>query len=648
MYKKLAFRNMKRQLQNYLIYFITISMTISLIFAMNNMIYNTDLQKSAASLAELATGLLILSVFLGIIIAIVLGYANAFMLKLRKREFGTYLTVGMKRHQIVKLFLFENSFLGVIAIITGFIFGSLLYQVLMLFMSTLLQYEFTFSVISIKGIFITLAMVIMIFIISFITSAHYLMRVPIFDLLHGEKKVNPVQKRPIFSVFVTLLSIVCMTYALYNFSYHLEGIFKDNTNSSIQLLLMIVILAVATTTFHVGSAKCIMYLLLKSKTLKQKGTNLFIMRQLSATLSSNALLLGLLAFLMTFSIIAANTGFLYKAVEKENLDRRYPFDIMGNKEESSPSPITLQEATEKIQAVAEVEHFIETPFYTSNQVIFLKQTSWYDEQFTDTDVYMKQSDLNILLKYLGQKPIHLNNQFAIYSDQPNISSFDFSQQTIEHEGKTYSFNHVESTLPAFVWSYFVIVVPDEIVEDMELFQTAYAFDLKSRDFDEAALYQKLSYEEGVDNYFIQRSDYRIKEYERAASMAFSAILIVGSLYLGFVFLLLAMAILALKTLSSIPYDQKNYRTLYHLGVSNERQATTLAKQIFIFFAFPIFVPLLLSIPVTYITKKFVSLVGFSEQLNMVLLSMSIVGVIALIYGIYFVVTYSIAKKYILK
>lgn len=96
----LAFRNMKRQLSNYLIYFVTIAITISLIFAMNNMIYNDDLQQRAATFSSLATGLLALSAFLAIIIAIVLGYANAYILRLRKREFGTYLTLGMKRHQL--------------------------------------------------------------------------------------------------------------------------------------------------------------------------------------------------------------------------------------------------------------------------------------------------------------------------------------------------------------------------------------------------------------------------------------------------------------------------------------------------------------------------------------------------------------------
>ena len=231
MYKTLAFRNMKRQLRNYLIYFVTIAMTISLVFAMNNMIYNEDLQARAESFASLSVGLLVLSSFLCVIIAVVLGYANAFMLKLRKREFGTYLTLGMKRHQIVKLFLLENSFLGIFAILTGFVFGSLLYQGLMLLMSALLDYDFSFSFVSMRGVVVTLIMAVAIFAVTFVTSSFYLKRVTIFELIHGEKQVNKVQRKPIFSVVLTVVSAVAIIYAFYHFSIHLEGVFIVDTGS---------------------------------------------------------------------------------------------------------------------------------------------------------------------------------------------------------------------------------------------------------------------------------------------------------------------------------------------------------------------------------------------------------------------------------
>lgn len=646
MYSTLAFRNMKRQLRNYLIYFVTIAITIALVFAMNNMIYNEDLQDRADNFATISVGLLVLSSFLCVVIAIVLGYANAYILRLRKREFGTYLTVGMKRHQIVKLFLLENGFLGMVATIVGFIVGSLIYQGLMVLMSRLLDYPFEFSFISVKGVVVTLIMIVAIFAVTFVSSTIYLNRVTIYELVHGEQKVQKLQSKPVLSLVMTLVAATLMVYAFMRFSTHLEGVFKSESGSELGLLLMISLLAISVIVFHVGLARSLMYVLLKSKYLRKKGTNQFILRQLSASLSANALLLGLLAFLISFAIIATNTGFLYKAVEEVNIEKRYPFDIMGNETVNQHTPITHEQAVEAIAQYTTIEQSFNTPFFTSGNVDFLKQTTWYDEDFTDKDVYMRESDVNELLQAIGEKPITLNGEYAIYSDSAIIKSFDFSKQTITVNGNVYSLKQVESTLPAFVWAYFVIVVPDEVVEGMQHVQTAYAWNVTDDDFDAAALHKALAYEEPVENYIVQRTDYRIQSYELTNSLAFSAIFIVGALYIGFVFILLAMAILALKTLSAISDDEKRYRILHRIGVSTTMQTATLAKQILAFFAFPVAVPVLLAIPTALISEQFIKLLGFENELSMYMLSSLIVGVITIIYCLYFIVTFAITKKHV--
>lgn len=112
MFAKLALRNVKRQIGNYLIYFITVSLTVALMFAINNVIFSPQLQEYAVNIPELRNGLLTLTVLLSLIVALVLGYATSFMLKLRKREFGTYLTLGMTRKNILCLFILRACFSG--------------------------------------------------------------------------------------------------------------------------------------------------------------------------------------------------------------------------------------------------------------------------------------------------------------------------------------------------------------------------------------------------------------------------------------------------------------------------------------------------------------------------------------------------------
>ena len=225
---------------------------------------------------------------------------------------------------------------------------------------------------------------------------------------------------------------------------------------------------------------------------------------------------------------------------------------------------------------------------------------------------------------------------------------DISQQKIEFNGKQYALSYVEDTLPAFIWAYFVIVVPDTLVENMTLVQQAFAFDLGRFSFDATKLFEQLSYQEQHETFLVQRSDYRVKEYEREPSLAFSAILIVGALYAGLVFILMAIAILALKALSNISDNEKKYRILHRIGVSKDQQTITLALQTLLFFAFPIVIPVILTIPITFISEKLIALLGFDDPLCLVLLSILIVCTICIIYFIYYVVTFLITQKHMLK
>ena len=47
MFTKLALRNVRRQIGNYLIYFITVSLTVALLFAVNNIIFGDEIAKFA-------------------------------------------------------------------------------------------------------------------------------------------------------------------------------------------------------------------------------------------------------------------------------------------------------------------------------------------------------------------------------------------------------------------------------------------------------------------------------------------------------------------------------------------------------------------------------------------------------------------------
>ena len=92
---KLIFRNVKKNLQDYLIYFLTLMLSVSIFYAFNSIENQPALQnlRSTKQLLADQTGIYIsiLSVMIAVVLAFLILYANRFLQKRRKKELGIYL-----------------------------------------------------------------------------------------------------------------------------------------------------------------------------------------------------------------------------------------------------------------------------------------------------------------------------------------------------------------------------------------------------------------------------------------------------------------------------------------------------------------------------------------------------------------------------
>ena len=72
----------------------------------------------------------LLSVFVTVVLAFLILYANNFLIRRRKRELGIYTLLGMPKGKISKILVYETLIIGIISLITGMLFGILLSQAL--------------------------------------------------------------------------------------------------------------------------------------------------------------------------------------------------------------------------------------------------------------------------------------------------------------------------------------------------------------------------------------------------------------------------------------------------------------------------------------------------------------------------------------
>ena len=152
---KLIIKNVHKNLRDYLIYFLTLMLAVSLFYAFNSISDQPaflEMSMTRALLYEqLGKMISALSVVISIVLAFLIIYANQFLLKRRKKELGIYMMLGMKKGRISRIFAGETLCVGVIALGVGLIFGFILSQgasliALKLFAIELDKYQLVFSI----------------------------------------------------------------------------------------------------------------------------------------------------------------------------------------------------------------------------------------------------------------------------------------------------------------------------------------------------------------------------------------------------------------------------------------------------------------------------------------------------------------------
>lgn len=652
MLSKLALRNVKRQVGNYLIYFMTVAFTVAMLFSISNIIFSDSLLRFTAVNKEIYGALIGIVIFISAIVAFVLSYATSFMLKLRKREFGTYLTLGMTRRNILIIFLSETSIIGLLALGMGLVIGLFIYQGLSALMMRLLEMKFALSAYSPAGLMLTIGLVAGIFLLATLGSAVYLKRASIYELIHGTKHTKEV-KHPLLWFLMTLFSLALIIGSLIFTSSDVQKIIVDGTSFN-NTIAATMVFAASMVLFHIGMARSLVHLLLKRKGFCNRGSNTFVLRALSGTLGSNSIMLGFLAFLLTFAVIGTNVAFTQKTSQEEILKRTYPYDVtyadseyLETSSNQDGNGIPRDKAEAIIRKYVNIESQLSYNAYTSGRNDFYSHTRWSGEGYEGlSDLFMKLSDFNALIEPLGYETVTLSDEYMVVTTAPELEKLDWNGVVFEQSGRTYRLRSVHGDYPAFLkFAYFYVVVPDEAVADMEKQREYTVYDTEDTPYDALALLDELTYRTSGNEMAMEQCDYTLREYGRQEQNSTNAIFVIGALFVAAVFLFMAMAILALKTISNLADDKNRYGILHRLGASKNVQNKTLFKQTFSFFVLPFAMPLLMSIPTAIICRQIMKSAGMAALMPQITVITVLTAVImTVIYLLYYIVTYHVAKQ----
>ena len=194
MYFKLAIRNLRGSFRDYTIYFFTLVFGVCIFYTFNaiesqSILMELDeMQKNAFNLADQFIG--IVSVFIAFVLGFLIIYANNYLIKRRKKEFGIYMTLGVEKGSLSKLVFLETFIIGLLSLVVGIILGVLLSQGMSVFTAKMFRVSFTkFEFVFSSGSFIkTILCFALIYIVVLIFNSISIRKIKLVDLLIASKK----------------------------------------------------------------------------------------------------------------------------------------------------------------------------------------------------------------------------------------------------------------------------------------------------------------------------------------------------------------------------------------------------------------------------------------------------------------------------
>ncbi len=311
MYLKLALRNIRRCIKDYAIYFVTLLFGVAVFYAFNSIGGQQvlfDLQSNASSRMFDSTQKF-LNMFSGVIVvvlAFLILYANQFLIRRRKKEFGTYLILGMNSLHVSRMVLYETMIVGCVSLFIGLGVGVLLSQALsfftaLLFQVTMTQYQFIFSL---DGCITTLTCFAIIYILVALLNTTAINRYKLIDLLHADEKNERTSIRnPIacFIVFLISLGILACSYVLLNEN---GLVMLDDPKFFGATICMLV----GSLLFFWSLSGFVITVLTRAKRIYLKGIRPFTLRQIASRVNSAFASLWVVCVLLFFSITVFSAG----------------------------------------------------------------------------------------------------------------------------------------------------------------------------------------------------------------------------------------------------------------------------------------------------------------------------------------------------
>lgn len=332
---KLAWGNVRRAGRDYLVYLLTLTLGVTVFYAFNTISMQVDIAGiDEKGLAQVMGSMLgNLTYFLAGVMAFLMVYANNFIMKRRKKEFGLYQVLGMGRGRVATIMALETVIVSVGAFVAGIVLGVGLSQLMTFFTASLFKtqianFHFFFSV---HAFNLTLACMLVMFVLTLLLNLRAVRRTKLIELMGAERRNESIKTRnpwiaiAIFAVGVVLVGVAY--YRLLRDGFPLTATDSKLQEAMNQFGITTAMVTVGTFALFWGLSGMLIKLLQSLRGVYWRPLNMFTVRQLAAKVNTVCFSMGVIAMLLFLAITSVTCGMSIANVMNENLERYNPADM---------------------------------------------------------------------------------------------------------------------------------------------------------------------------------------------------------------------------------------------------------------------------------------------------------------------------------
>ena len=689
MYAKIALGNVRKSFRDFAVFFLTLAFGVCVFYAFGSITdqaaviqMGEDQRSMVQALADILSGL---SVFVVVILGFLVVYANRFLIRRRKREFGIYLTLGMDIRRVSLIVVIETLVVGVVALAVGLLLGLALSQVMMyvtagLFEATIKGFVFAFSPTAALS---TVACFAGIFLVTLVFNVSTVSRYKLIDLINANKVSEKVRLRSLpLSVVLFLVSLALIGVAYKTLLEH--GMMEEGPYFALATGLV----TVGTLLFFFSISGFALRALQASPRAYLSGLNMFVMRQLNSRINTAWLSISLVCAMLFLAICGVCTGFSVATGMNEALVAgtrydmslvSYPTGMLGERNAQGPAAADGYDAIARLRAdIPEFDELfrdavqVNTYDYDANGEPLSGYTVEWFVANTDFDgsatinqmmlgssetavTLVRVSEYSALCAMVGEKGLELGaDECAWWNDMPSLDGFwqAAAEQNpeITVQGRTLRF--VDEAVVSVPFSDTgasgtvsgALIVPDDVIPEGLGPSTTVVNLMYNGDRAEMNEAATSAIDEAYGDVMGQGETIEAWPVWNPInaqglldqSSGTTVIVTYLAIYIGVILLVCCATVLALQQLSEAADNVGRYRVLAELGAERGMVDRALLAQIGVYFLFPLVVAVAHAAVALSVVNDIVALLtGFQ-------IGTALVGTVAFVvalYGGYFLVTY---------